>query len=42
MKHNYSTSNFTPSNSVLDVIRQFAYTYRTLTVGGQRMALYLN
>lgn len=42
MKESYSIGSFEPKEATLALIRQFAYTYRTIQVGGQYFAFSLN
>lgn len=42
MKQRYSISDFTPSQSTLDIIRQFAYTYRPVISNGKCVPFFLN
>lgn len=42
MKQHYSINSFTPNETTLDIIKQFAYTYRPLLVDGRRIPFCLN
>lgn len=42
MIQHYSINTFTPSSASIDIIRQFAYTYRPVTVNGKYIPLSLN
>ena len=42
MKQRYSTNTFTPSSATLDIIRQFAYTYRPVMSNGKYVPFFLN
>lgn len=42
MKKSYSIGSFKPKEATLALIRQFAYTYRTIQVGDQYIAFSLN
>ncbi|MDO4172458.1 MAG: hypothetical protein Q4E63_00180 [Prevotellaceae bacterium] len=42
MKQRYSTYSFTPSKATIEIIRQFAYTYRPILVEGKYIPFCLN
>lgn len=42
MNQNYSINYFTPSESTIAVIKQYAYVFRTLKVDGKYVPFCLN
>ncbi|MDD6854439.1 MULTISPECIES: hypothetical protein [Prevotella] len=42
MIHNFTNEDFNPSERTLNLIRQIAYTYRTVEINGRKEAYCLN
>lgn len=42
MNQNYSINYFTPSEKTIAIIKQYAYTFRTLNVDGNYVSFCLN
>ena len=42
MTQHYSINTFTPSSANIDIIRQFAYTYRPIISDGKYVPFFLN